>query len=197
MAQLAGQLEERARAPVQQQAPVAAGPDPTELLRQANEALDAGKHAEYQRLSHQAAVVAARNEIRGEMQNELNTLRQQMPTQVNPAIQFLMSQHKNVALAGERGARAVMLKDQELELYGMPRFRRGSHGCRAFAQWRRCGRRRRVHAECPAAGSGQGRQNVVRGICQVEQSTKILSRSLQIVTSTALTVLAFFETLTV
>ncbi len=55
------------------------------------------------------------------VEERLKEFRQQIPQPVHPAIQFLMNQHKNVAMSGERGVRAVMLKDQELgELYNVP-----------------------------------------------------------------------------
>lgn len=121
-ARLAGQLETLQRMP----APAAPAPvrddrpDPAELRRQAKKALDDKDFDSYERLRDEATILDAdrRNEER--MKTFRTEIQQAIPQQAPPEIQFLMAQHRNVALNGQRGVQAVMLKDQELGIYGNP-----------------------------------------------------------------------------
>ncbi len=120
LAQLRGQIEAMQRMP-QQQPQAQQGPDPAQMRREARAALDAGKFDEYERLRDEAVQIESDRRADAKVEAKLKEFRQQMPQPINPAIQMLIGQHKNVALAGERGIRAVMLKDQELgELYNVP-----------------------------------------------------------------------------
>jgi hypothetical protein len=97
------------------------GPDPAQMRRDARAALEAGKFDDYERIRDEAAQIEADRRADAKVEAKLQEFRQQLPAPVHPAIQYLMNQHKNVAMSGERGVRAVMLKDQELgELYNVP-----------------------------------------------------------------------------
>lgn len=121
VAHLRGQLEAMQRQPPPQQAAKAPLEDPDELHRQADDALSAGKYDEWKRLNRKATLIEAEKLADAKIEARFNEFRQQQPQPMRPEIQFLMNQHKNVAMAGERGARAVMLKDQELgDLYNVP-----------------------------------------------------------------------------
>lgn len=120
MARMRGELEATRRMPQQAPAPQAQEEDPRELRRQARELLDAGKYDQYEEMSHRAAVIAARRETAKDFDAKLEEVKRSIPQQVDPQLQFLISQHRNVALNGQRGMQAVMLKDQELGLYGVP-----------------------------------------------------------------------------
>jgi hypothetical protein len=119
-ARLAGQLEAMQRMPAPAPVPVAEGPDPAELRRQAKKALDDKDFDSYERLRDQAAEIAADRKVEERVSRVARELRAEIPQQAPPEIQFLMTQHRNVALNGQRGVQAVMLKDQELGLYGTP-----------------------------------------------------------------------------
>jgi hypothetical protein len=120
VAQLRGQIEAMQRMPSASQAQPT-GPDPVQMRREARAALDAGKFDEYERMRDEAAQIEADRRAEAKVEAKFKEFRQQQPQPINPAIQMLISQHRNVAFAGERGMRAVMLKDQELgELYNVP-----------------------------------------------------------------------------
>lgn len=120
VAQLRGQIEAMQRMPSASPAQ-ASGPDPTQMRREARAALEAGKFDEYERMRDEAIQIESDRRAEAKVEAKFKEFRQQMPQPLNPAIQMLIGQHRNVALAGERGMRAVMLKDQELgELYNVP-----------------------------------------------------------------------------
>lgn len=120
VAQLRGQIEAMQRMPSASPQP-ASGPDPAQMRRDARAALEAGKFDEYERLRDEAVQIDSDRRAEAKVEAKFKEFRQQMPQPLNPALQMLVSQHKNVAMAGERGMRAVMLKDQELgELYNVP-----------------------------------------------------------------------------
>jgi len=119
-ARLAGQLEAIQRMPAPAPAPVAEGPDPAELRRQAKKALDDKDFDSYERLRDQAAEIVADRKVEERVSRVARELEAKIPQQAPPEIQFLMNQHRNVAMNGPRGVQAVMLKDQELGLYGTP-----------------------------------------------------------------------------
>lgn len=119
-ARLAGQLEAIQRMPAPAPVAPAPGPDPEELQRQAHKALDEKDFASYERLRDQAAVIIADRKVEERVGRVVRELEAKIPQQAPPEIQFLMNQHRNVALNGQRGVQAVMLKDQELGIYGHP-----------------------------------------------------------------------------
>lgn len=117
-AQLRGQLEAMQRMP--QQAPQQQGPDPAKLTEEAIAALDKQDLATYHRKLQEAADARADRVAETKMQAMRKDLEARIPQQLPPMIQGLLARHHNVAMAGDRGAQAVMLKEQELGLYGMP-----------------------------------------------------------------------------
>jgi len=120
VARLTGQLEALQKMPMQ--TPVAAQnrPDPADLRRRAREALQEGRFDDYERLNTEAVELIAEQKAEARAEAIRKELQERIPQPVNPMIQFLLNQHPAVAMAGERGARAVMLKEQELDLYGVP-----------------------------------------------------------------------------
>jgi hypothetical protein len=119
LARLQGQIEAMQRQPAQQQAQPQ-GPDPDKLFADADEALRnndiSGYHAKqraaYQVLATRQAQEAAR-QVREEIQRSL-------PPQVPPQIQALLFNSPHVRDAGDKGIRAVIRMEQELEDEGVP-----------------------------------------------------------------------------
>lgn len=90
---------------------------PEILARRARDYLAEGKMDEYHETIFKASTLASEQRFNA----KLDEIRRAIPQPVNPALQAMVLQHKNVAMAGERGMRAVLLKEQELDLYsGMP-----------------------------------------------------------------------------
>lgn len=120
LARMRGALEERRSAP-QPVAPAAPRETPEDLERQANAALDAGSHSEYQRLMKRAYRLEAEAAADEKLKVFREEIQRSIPKPIDPQVTFLINSHPNVAKAGARGIRAVQLKDEELEIYGMPR----------------------------------------------------------------------------
>lgn len=121
LARLHGQMEAMQRMPAPVPAPKPELPDPDKLMAEAEAALDAKDIRQYH--AKMAAAGAARAERIAD--ERVATVRKELegriPQQMPQEVQFLMAQHRNVALAGQQGIDAVMLKDKELELYRYPR----------------------------------------------------------------------------
>lgn len=121
LARLSGQLEAMQRMPAQAPAPKPELPDPDRLMAEAEAALDAKDIRTY----HQKMAAAGSARAERIADERVATVRREMegriPQQIPQEVQFLMAQHRNVALAGPQGVEAVMLKDRELELYRVPR----------------------------------------------------------------------------
>lgn len=119
LARLQGQFEAMQRQPqaVQQ---VPSRPDPAKLYEEAEAALAnndiRGYHAknrEAMKLEAEALADSKISAVRAELQK-------QIPPQMPPHIQQLMFQNPAVAAAGERGVRALIRMEQELEDEGVP-----------------------------------------------------------------------------
>lgn len=118
IAQMRGHMEAVRQPPAPQGPPPQ---DPAAMHREALKALDEGRSAEYHELWRKAVVAESQAAAREQLKTQMDEYRKSMPQQLDPFTQTLLSKHDNVAAAGERGARAVMLKEAELELYGVPR----------------------------------------------------------------------------
>lgn len=122
IARLQQELAESRRAVPQQQAPQQQqDEDPGRLQLEARKALAENRFDDYERLNQQAIETRLRRELRSEMETRVQELQKKLPTQVDPQIQFLLNRHENVAMSGDRGYQAVMVQDQTLELYGVPK----------------------------------------------------------------------------
>lgn len=115
-ARMQGALEEMRRQPAAQAQ--SQGPDPAELRRKAREALASNNIDEYERLRDQANDIIAERKADERVRAYQQEQQRSQPAQVPAHIQTMIYAHQNVARAGERGIQAVMLKDQELALYG-------------------------------------------------------------------------------
>lgn len=121
LAHMRGQFEAMQRMPAPAPAaPAPPGPDPQKLMEEAEKALDErdirtyhaklnAAHAAQSRKMADEAAASVRKELEG-----------RIPQQLPPEVQYLMSQHRNVALAGAQGVEAVMIKDRELAFYRVP-----------------------------------------------------------------------------
>lgn len=121
LARMQGHIEALQSRPVQAPAPTQAPaprPDPSALITEAEGLLERNDLRGYHAKLRQANEVIA--DIKAD--ERVSKLRQEMesriPQQVPIEIQGLMAQHRHVAMAGQRGIQAVMLKDQELGIYG-------------------------------------------------------------------------------
>lgn len=95
--------------------------DPSELRRKAREALDNKDLDTYERLRDEAVHIEVSEKAQKLIDSKLAEFRQSQPEPVHPVIQTLITEHKNVALAGQRGVKAVMARDSWLEgVYNMP-----------------------------------------------------------------------------
>lgn len=118
-AMLEGRLHEIGNRPQPAPVPVRDDrPDPTDLRRQAKKALDDRDFETYERLRDEATLIDADRRAEERIGKIRTEIEQKIPQQLPPEVQVLMAQHRHVALAGQRGVQAVMLKDQELALYG-------------------------------------------------------------------------------
>lgn len=104
--------------PPQQIAPPQESPE--DLIREAKKNLDAGNFSEYERLKDKAYDVRLQQTVAREREAVLQEVTKRIPQQIPPFISTLIAKHDNVAMAGDRGLNAVMLKDQELALYNVP-----------------------------------------------------------------------------
>jgi hypothetical protein len=119
-ARMQGQLEalQRMPAPAAPAAPAPELPDPDKLMQEAEAALDQRDIRTY----HQK--VAAANEARAMrlFEKQAAVMRKEIEAKIPPAIppevQVLMAKHPSVAMAGQMGIDAVMMKDRELQFYG-------------------------------------------------------------------------------
>jgi hypothetical protein len=118
-ATLRGRLDEVSRQPVRQE-PAPVRQDPADLRRQARKALDDKDFDGYERLNQQAYEVDFESRMEAREKKLRDELKQQQVPQIPPHIQTLISRHDHVAFAGDRGLRAVMLKENELDLHGVP-----------------------------------------------------------------------------
>jgi hypothetical protein len=121
LARLHGQLEAMQRMPAAPPPPKPDLPDPDKLMQEAEAALDQKDIRTY----HAKMGAAVEAKARRIAEEQVGAVRKEMegriPQQMPQEVQFLMAQHRNVALAGQAGVEAVMLKDKELELYRHPR----------------------------------------------------------------------------
>ncbi len=121
IARLNGQFEAMQRMPQQPAAPAPAAPDPVKLMEEATAALDAKDIRTYHEKMAAAGEARAQRIAETAVAGVRRDLEGRIPQQMPQEVQFLMAQHRNVALAGPQGVEAVMLKDKELELYRVPR----------------------------------------------------------------------------
>lgn len=120
VANLRGQLEAIQRMPPAPAPLRPEAPDPDKLMQEAEKALDEKDIRKYHEKVAQAVDARAERIAERRMAAMRQELQAQIPQQLPPEIQFLMSQHRNVAMAGPQGIEAVMIKDKELQLYRVP-----------------------------------------------------------------------------
>ncbi len=120
LARLRGAMEMLQRQPQQQQAAQPALPDPDRLQAEADAALEKNDlrtyHAKTREVARAEAAIIMANE-RKQFQQEME---RRIPPQVPQHIQGLIMQHPAIAAAGDKGMRAVIRADQELEDEGVP-----------------------------------------------------------------------------
>lgn len=123
LAHLRGQYEAMQRMPapqpiIQQQAPHTPTPDPEQLMAEAEEELAKNNLRGYHQKLRQVTQITAERIADERTEKVRKDFESKIPPQVPMEIQALMSAHRNVALAGQRGIEAVLLKDRELAIYG-------------------------------------------------------------------------------
>jgi len=101
-------------APQQRQEPTE--PDPEDLFRQADRALDAKDYNEHKRLERQAYSLIARREARGLVPQQQYQAPQQ---QMDPQLIAMMAQYPEL-IAHPNGLRLAVIKDAELDAQGTP-----------------------------------------------------------------------------
>jgi len=102
--------------PAPQQRQEQTEPDPEDLFRQADRALDAKDYNEHKRLERQAYSLIARREARGLVPQQQYQAPQQ---QMDPQLIALMAQHSELA-SHPNGLRMAVIKDAELDAQGVP-----------------------------------------------------------------------------
>lgn len=117
LANLRGQLEAVQRQPAPAPVATPAGPDPDALYREAEQLVAAGDMQGYHRKMREASEAIAEIKAEAKARALRDEVQKQIPQQMPAEIQYLMSQHKNVALAGRDGIEAVMLAERELAIY--------------------------------------------------------------------------------
>lgn len=118
LARMRGVVETLQRQP--QQAAQPSGPEPVELRRKAREYLAAGNIDEYERLNNDANEIVADRKAEAKVNARLTEFERRLPPQIPQHIQTLILQSPAVAAAGEKGIRAVIRMEQELEDDGVP-----------------------------------------------------------------------------
>ena len=102
--------------PMQPQHQASAEPDPDELFRQADKALDNRDYAEHKRLERMATAIMIRREATARMPPQQP---QQQQHQMDPQLIALMAQYPEVA-SHPNGLRMAIIKDAELDAQGTP-----------------------------------------------------------------------------
>lgn len=120
LARLSGQLEAMQRMPATAPPPKPDLPDPDKLMAEAEAALDAKDIRTYHQKMAAAGAARAERIADDRVAAVRKELEGRIPQQLPQEVQFLMGQHRNVAMAGQQGIEAVMLKDRELALYRHP-----------------------------------------------------------------------------
>jgi hypothetical protein len=118
-AQLRGQLEAMQKMPAYQPQPAQRGPDPEALTREALDALDKQDLSTYHRKWGEAQRLIAETAAESRVKAAREEWERSQPRQLPPYIQTLLVRHPSVSAAGDRGAMAVQLKENELALYGV------------------------------------------------------------------------------
>lgn len=118
-AQLRGQLEAMQRMPAYQQQPAQRGPDPDALTQEALAALDRQDLSTYHKKWGEAQRLIAETAAETRVKAAREEWERSQPQQLPPHIQTLLVRHPGVSSAGDRGAMAVQLKENELALYGV------------------------------------------------------------------------------
>lgn len=122
-ARLQGQLEAIQRMPAPQQAapaPKADLPDPDKLMREAEKALDDKDIRAYHEKLSAAHEARAARMLAAQAETMRQEFEKKIPQQMPPEVQYLMARHPKVAMAGQMGQDAVIMKDRELQLYRHP-----------------------------------------------------------------------------
>lgn len=120
IAHLRGQVEAMSRQPVrqEQQAPVA---DPDKLMAEAEAALENKDLRTYHAKLGEASHARMERTLKERTDGLRREFESKIPPQLHPEIQYHLSVSPNVARAGARGEEAVVIKDRELAMYGMPK----------------------------------------------------------------------------
>lgn len=121
-ARMQGQLEALSRMPAPQPAAVPKPdlPDPDKLMQEAEAALDAKDIRTY----HAKLTAAHRAHAQRLTEEQVAVVRREfearIPQQMPPEVQVLMARHPTVAMSGQMGIDAVLMKDRELHYYRQP-----------------------------------------------------------------------------
>jgi hypothetical protein len=105
--------------PAYQPQPAPRGPDHESLTREALDALDKQDLSTYHRKWGEAQRLIAETAAETRVKAAREEWERNQPRQLPPHIQTLLVRHPNVSSAGDRGAMAVQLKENELALYGV------------------------------------------------------------------------------
>jgi len=121
-ARLMGQFEAMQRMPPPAQpAPAAPGPEPERLYMEAQDALEKNDIRLYHTKLREASELIAERRADEKIKAIRQEMEQRSPAPMPPEVQFLLSQHRNVALNGARGIEAVKLADDMLAFRGVPK----------------------------------------------------------------------------
>lgn len=117
------ELAESRRQPPPQQyqpPPQQQNEEPEQIQREARRALAENRFDDYEALNAKALELRMERRFQQRLEQEIGKVRENIPQPLDPMLQVMLAKHENVAVAGRRGVQAVMLKEQELDLYGMP-----------------------------------------------------------------------------
>ena len=119
LARMRGAIETMQRQPQQTQQ-AAPRLDPEKLYAEADAALEANDIRTYNQKNRAAARLEAEIAAEAKVAAARQEFERRIPAQLPPHIQTAMYQNQHVAAAGEKGIRAVIRMEQELEDDGMP-----------------------------------------------------------------------------
>lgn len=119
-AMLEGQVQAFQRMPQQPAAPAVPEVDPADLRKQARQRLNEGKLDEYEELIAKSVEVTAAREADKRVRAATEEFQRRMPQQMDPFITDLLSRHKGVRLAGDRGRMVVNAELGLLHASGAP-----------------------------------------------------------------------------